>query len=74
MNRLSCTTLHLFAQLEYKEATKLLFDEGALKFAIDNVERTTRDLTKEKGIERAIKALDNKSSTSYVYEDRLILL
>ncbi len=66
--------LHLSAQLGYGEATKLLVDGGALVCAINSVGRTARYLAEEKGMERAIKALDGELSTGYVYEGRLILL
>lgn len=46
----------------------------ALISAVDRVGCTARDLSEEKGIERAIKALDGELSTGYVYEGRLILL
>ena len=42
--------------------------------AVNRVGCTARDLSEEKGIERAIKALDGEMSTSYVYEGHLILL
>ena len=40
---------------------------------IDGAGRTARDLAEEKGLERAIKALDGEQSTGYVFEGRLVL-
>jgi len=40
-------------------------DGGALVFAVNGAGRTARDLAEEKGLERAIKALDGEQSTGY---------
>jgi len=74
MNKRDRTSLYLFAQLDYEKAIKLLINKEALIFAIDNVERTTRDLTKEMSKKRVIKTLDDEQFTNYIFEDRLILL
>jgi hypothetical protein len=63
VDRLGRTPLHLSAQ-GYGEATKLLVDEGVQGL-------TTRDLTEEKGLERATKALDVELLTGYEFDGRL---
>jgi len=66
VDRLGRTPLHLSAQLGYGEAIKLLVDGGASVSAVDSAGRTARDLADEKGMERAIKALDGEPSTGYI--------
>ena len=74
VDRLNRTSLHIPAELRYGEAAKLLVDGGALVSAIDSAGRTARDLAEEKGMERAIKALNGELSTGYIYKGPLILL
>lgn len=59
--------------VQSSHSCKYMVDEGALVSAVDRAGRTARDLAEEKGMERAIKALDDGLSTGYVFEGRLIL-
>ncbi len=74
VDKLGQTLLHCSAYLGYRVATKLLVDRGSVVTTEDNYRHTSRDVAKEAGSERVIKALNSEEPEFYMYNGCMILL